>query len=614
MNTNELNAYIKNYLENDRTNRAIMLDGPWGSGKSYYIKNVLVPYLCDNGHAAIVVSLYGVSALSDISRSIYMAIRISRFDENKESHMIGKILAKTVLKGVSSYFGVNLSPNEEDLKKLYETIDLEGKLIILEDLERSSIPILDVLGYVNSLVEQDGVKVLLIANEVEIIKNLEGIIDGNETELELLLQKYDQKEKVKFKDKKTFDFLRQKEKTIGDTIKFTGDINKAIKEIMEGFDSDYFKKILNDEETLKYIESTLWHRKNNLRSFVYACQKTNDIFIQYDKKYKETEGELAFPFVKNVFIGNLIYVLEKKGGKQDNQKLVVKDAGSVSSYSYSIFRFAYKYIKEQILDVAEIKEFHNIFMKQKQSEETKEHVEEVLNIISSYSIQEDKKLLDALNELLNLLKSNGIGLRYYRELVAKIIEMKYFIEDDSFINIIEQCKDVIKKNISDFENEEKEYINETMWSFAISSDNKEVLEEYRQYKDEIFSILRNKDTKPIKVDYEDKNQLISALNDMADKAFNKKIFMEKLDCNKLTDIIKKSTSYQILCFRSAFNKVYSISNWKDFLPNDIGRLKTLQSNINNVITNGETYDIIAKGQLKWFNDDLTKYIQAYNSR
>lgn len=41
----ELNSYIKRYLEEDKTNTAIMLTGDWGSGKTYYIEKVLVPFL-----------------------------------------------------------------------------------------------------------------------------------------------------------------------------------------------------------------------------------------------------------------------------------------------------------------------------------------------------------------------------------------------------------------------------------------------------------------------------------------------------------------------------------------------------------------------------------------
>ena len=45
MTNDELNQYIKHYIEKDQTGRAIMLTGAWGIGKSYYIKNSLMPYL-----------------------------------------------------------------------------------------------------------------------------------------------------------------------------------------------------------------------------------------------------------------------------------------------------------------------------------------------------------------------------------------------------------------------------------------------------------------------------------------------------------------------------------------------------------------------------------------
>lgn len=45
MTIKELDAYIKDYTKNDKTNRAIMLTAPWGSGKTYYIKNELIPSL-----------------------------------------------------------------------------------------------------------------------------------------------------------------------------------------------------------------------------------------------------------------------------------------------------------------------------------------------------------------------------------------------------------------------------------------------------------------------------------------------------------------------------------------------------------------------------------------
>ena len=45
MKNDELNKYIKHYLEKDKTKSAIMLNAPWGTGKSHYIQNVLRDYL-----------------------------------------------------------------------------------------------------------------------------------------------------------------------------------------------------------------------------------------------------------------------------------------------------------------------------------------------------------------------------------------------------------------------------------------------------------------------------------------------------------------------------------------------------------------------------------------
>ena len=47
---------------------------------------------------------------------------------------------------------------------------MSDKLIIFEDIERSGIDIIELMGYVNNLCEQDGVKVLLVASEKEILK------------------------------------------------------------------------------------------------------------------------------------------------------------------------------------------------------------------------------------------------------------------------------------------------------------------------------------------------------------------------------------------------------------------------------------------------------------
>ena len=77
MTVTELNNYIKHYLEEDKTNTAIMLTGEWGSGKTYYIENELIPFLQDDKkNKCVVISLYGLEDISEISKSIYMELRM----------------------------------------------------------------------------------------------------------------------------------------------------------------------------------------------------------------------------------------------------------------------------------------------------------------------------------------------------------------------------------------------------------------------------------------------------------------------------------------------------------------------------------------------------------
>ena len=112
--------------------------------------------------------LINESAWEDMTCLFAPSLKINCLPPKKHWPTKITVVAKTILKSLPVPINFNLS--DDDRKKLYESIDFSGCLIILEDLERSGMSILDVLGFVNNLVEQDGVKVLLVANEDEIMK------------------------------------------------------------------------------------------------------------------------------------------------------------------------------------------------------------------------------------------------------------------------------------------------------------------------------------------------------------------------------------------------------------------------------------------------------------
>ena len=288
MNQNELNEYIKHYLEKDKTQSAIMLSAPWGTGKSYYINNVLVPYLSKYGKKVIIVSLYGLKDIKEISKSIFFESKFKLANKNSAGINTGKIIAKTVIQGVASFFGVDLNVKKKDLEKLYSSIDLSDKLIILEDVERTQIDILELLGFVNSLVERDSVKVLLVTNKDEILT-------------------YDETENGKKQeyDKKTKEYIKIKEKTIGDTILFFPSTRDAIKNIISSFSNDKLNIVSEDKNIIEIEDIMAKVDSFNLRSFIFGCQKTIDIFEQIDE-------ELDDDFCKSIFYSNIAFCLKWK--------------------------------------------------------------------------------------------------------------------------------------------------------------------------------------------------------------------------------------------------------------------------------------------------------------
>ena len=271
MTYQELNQYILHYVTEDKTKSAIMLTAPWGTGKSYYIQNELKPFLEkeENGKIkCLIVSLYGLKDLFEVSKALYLESRIRLLNNTSEKVTTGKFATKTILKGVTSFFGIDLSHSDKEMQELFESVDFSGKLIILEDLERSGIDILEVLGYVNNLVEQDGVKVLLVANEDEIIqyKPIETENKEEQETAELLDRLSDHKNRL-FTDN-TITYLKVKEKTVSDTIQFKEDYKTAIKDIIQTFSNKTLNNFL-DSESVETISQIAIATCNN-------SQKSND--------------------------------------------------------------------------------------------------------------------------------------------------------------------------------------------------------------------------------------------------------------------------------------------------------------------------------------------------
>lgn len=238
MNQENLTKYIINYIKNSKIRGAIMLDGQWGIGKSYFIRNKLYPQLNkrENINCAN-ISLYGIADLAEVSKSIYLQLRLHLEKESSEKDAAKSLAVSTVFRSISGHLKITTS--EKKLRKLYHSIDLTNAFIILEDIERSSIDILDILGYVNDLVENSHAKVLLVANE-------DAILYDSDSSL------WDFNKKVEKDPEITKLYYIEKEKTISDTIRFHGNYVTALKTIIWDMDFDENdKKLFTADDYIK---------------------------------------------------------------------------------------------------------------------------------------------------------------------------------------------------------------------------------------------------------------------------------------------------------------------------------------------------------------------------
>ncbi len=611
MTNAELNEFILHYLTGDKTNSAIMLTGDWGTGKSYYIQHSLKPFLekDENGkHQCVIVSLYGLKDVAEISKSIYLGTRLKFLNAASEKATTAKFAGKTIVKGVAGFFGVDLSKDEGALQQLYESVDLTGKLIILEDLERSGIDILEVLGYVNNLVEQDGVKVLLVANEEEIIRfesdnRIIGLQKKEEIEEEQNLRAaFDlpiENEGKILQCQSSEDYLRIKEKTISDTIRFEEDWQTAIVEIIQLFDNEILNKF-SDSEGVKKIQNLMSYCKSyNLRSFIFACQKTVNIFEILDQKYLEDDI-----FVQAVFYGILSFVLKSKSGKVGKWKDEKYFSVDLGCEKAPLFRFCYDYITRQIRRFDQVEEAYNAYAELVLYDQNRSNADKDISTLCTYYIQTKNDVIDALKNIEKRLEEpEDISFYQYGTIAVYAIVVKDILGCD-----IEKIKEHLVSNLKGKGSKiELDQIFRTIMGKDCTEKQRNEYESLRKEMSEALktgdSIIPNFNYLPEQSKYFN-NYVVTNYG----KFHVRESFAEQLDMKRLSEMFKNSTAEQKQLIRGAFVEIYRIGNIKSFLAND----KTNIENLLEYIKMDRTKDVgdaIQQLQYGWFINNLEEIVE-----
>ena len=620
----DLNKYILHYLTEDKTKSAIMLTAPWGTGKSFYIQNELKPFLKlkENGsHDCVVVSLYGLNDLAEISKSIYLDLRtgvirnwwnkniFSHFPKKaqkitKEIMSAGKSVGSTIFKGLTVKIGIDFDISDKDLKKLYNSIDLAGKLIILEDLERSGIDILEVLGYVNNLVEQDGVKVLLVANEEEIIKfefnnRIIGQSEKQKIEVGQFLHKSaslstENKNEI-IQCQSSEDYLRMKEKTVSDTIRFEEDYQTAIRDIINLYGNDILKKFSNEEVIKKILSVMSSCNTFNLRSFIYATQKASDIFEKLEDKYCSDDN-----FIQAIYFGILFFVLRQKTGKTGKWKQEKYFSVELGDEKAPLFKFCYDYIVNHNTDFSMLEktfyEYRNFIL----YNADKSNGDDDIRILQTYYVQSEKKIKRALYNIETRLGKTPDDISFYQ---YGTIAVYIITIEELFGYNVEPIKKLLIENLSGRGTRlEIEQIFRIFMGNDCSPNGRKKYEDLRKKMADSLKIgnciITNfdyrADQSKVFYDYAVENY---------EKFQSQNSFLSGFDVAKIGEMFKKGTAEQKQTIREAFSHIYHSPNISNLLGNDREDVSQLLEIVKKD-SKDNVGDKVQKLQYDWFIKNL----------
>ena len=524
---------ILDYIRSDYTDYAIMINGEWGSGKTYFWNNKIKPKIESmqlNGkrYTAIYMSLYGISNLEEISKKIFIETT-QLMDKNLKKFMDASGVknipeyAKTGL-DMANFFGVTQNGDRIDYGQFFSTDD---KVLCFDDLERANVDVIDILGYINNFVEHDHIKTIIICNEKELSTKLK----NSNLEMKTFIATYllDKENKLNIKTDKPMverirdtieyvfdkanDYERIKEKLIGETFEYAPEFNYIINGLLMRYENcpDLIRFLR--ENTNLIISTFNKSGTRNLRILKHSLTNFKKIFDMVNKSYPNTNHRV----LQTMLIFTIAISFEIKAGKitkdkfvnindneeykailvssrvfMDNRQFYIKEFDNNYYYNfkaeYRFFKFIELYVRTRIFDM-------KVF---------KQDMEAIINTVDTDKLPGYKRLLTeeywkiaddqfdgVIAEVLEDVKNGKIELINVVKLFAYFA---HFVRKGLINYDMKTIKSVFFNgmNVSSLTSSYCPNVEEELASLAIEEDKSEDMEEVLQYFNNINAQLKEK--------------------------------------------------------------------------------------------------------------------------
>lgn len=636
---------VKFYLEDERVSNALFITGKWGIGKTYFIKNQFRLFVTKEPFfkKMVYISLYGISDLNAISKTIFSQI-LNYGKESKtvvQNEKLGpsknqyyKDLAWNSFKeSFISAVQDKLYLKVAQIDDYWKYINSSDIVIVFDDLERTRLNLIDVLGYINYFVEQNNIKTVIVGNEEEIkrkfnqdnleqkyqvVKDLNFIdfnTEGNSkqsssdrtkpksvtNENKIITSKETLDEHVKHLFSSIEGYDRIKEKLIGFTLEYDPPFDEIVKKLpnVPTFVSCVLEQIAIDYNN---------HNHKNLRTFLFSVQLFNNLFTNIEKLEMKHRDEVIRVIVLTLFNSALnakspIESLNSNmndWSQNDFQLRIPESCFSLSREFMETYVISTVYNKIDFIDLCTTID--------KEIDDFQIALENSLSKLSTHWFDKtDEYLVNAVFDVILKLDENKIKPELYSTLISNL-----YLYNEIFIDNQISISEIIDKMKNNLDNSTEKVNRDFGLNIPYWPNNKTDMEDKLNTLSSIIekhnmAITDTRINSILKGDnWSSKFFEICSNEKKSNDFLNQKRFVQTIDINLLVDKLIKGNEIDLTSVRHGFQYIYSFSNLNEYFKNDIQNLELLISSLTSKKENVNGY--VLKYFLGRFIKDLSDYL------
>lgn len=619
--------HIIEYLQNDKANYAVMLCGEWGSGKTHLYKNHIRKAIRsvefgknkESRKTEIYISLYGVSSIEDLTKEIILNFVLkTKLNENEAK---GKLYTNTkklvgIVSKMVSFSVENFSFDFGNISEVIEeNIDYKNMVICFDDLERCSIPINNLFGVINNLVEHCNCKVIIIADEDNIGKmyantNVENkymsILNGRKVKLDSNDDKTQLYAKQKDKNEIFEDITIKDLKALNEKLYSENFIYKDIKEKVIGmslrYDLDFeeeYDDVVEDVISKKALKEFLKEQKEEILACMDKCDNRNirimkTWLINYEriygivKKHYENDKE----YIEEINKKFMLYSIRIACAVGKNKELSKWDKESKVCYNVSLddgflwgaegYWFIDKLFLTSTLDEKDVCEAAKFIINRKKEEEEqkkKYSSGKCFDQLSSWKYLEDEEVAALIEELIKEIKEKKYIYQAYQTIISLLVT---FQDIGLYRGDVAEVTEIMIDNIKA---DEKEIFVERM---NIGFENNKQKEMFDKYYKPINTLIMEKNQKISESKIEDiilpddenwAKKFDEYCQNKSMEFYGEHKFLQYINIDLLFDKLKTAKTREVHFIKSGIRYVYRYGNINEYFKGDISKLTDLTKKI-----------------------------------